>query len=70
MSGGVGGGRIRGHGPLFSPISVRKEKRRRGVLWYAYLRSYRILHKRYVGTSEALTVARLEEIARVLNEID
>ena len=61
---------IRGHGPTFAPISLRKEKRRRGGLWYAYRRSYRVLHKRYVGRSEALTRDRLEEIARVLNEVD
>ncbi len=61
---------IRGHGPVFAPISLRKEKRRRGFLWYAYRRSYRVLHKRYVGKTEALTCHRLEEIARVLNEVD
>lgn len=61
---------IRGHGPAFAPISLRKEKRRRGCLWYAYRRSYRVLHKRYVGRSEALTRDRLEEIARALNEVD
>lgn len=61
---------IRGYGPPFSPISLRKEKRRRGFLWYAYRRSYRILYKRYVGQSDTLTIARLEEIARLLNEVD
>ena len=50
---------IRGHGPTLAPISLRKEKRRRGCLWYAYRRSYRVLHKRYVGKSEALTRDRL-----------
>jgi hypothetical protein len=61
---------IRGHGPAFAPISLRKEKRRHACLWYAYRRSYRVLHKRYVGKSEALTRDRLEEIARALNEVD
>ena len=61
---------FRGYGPRFTPISLRKEKRRRGSLWYAYRRSYRVLHKRYVGKSEVLTHDRLEEIARVLNEVD
>lgn len=61
---------IRGYGPTLSPISLRKEKRRRGCLWYAYRRSYRVLHKRYVGKSEALTCNRLEEVARMLNEVD
>ena len=61
---------IRGYGPTFAPISLRKEKRRRGFLWYAYRRSYRVLHKRYVGKSETLTRDRLEEVARALNEVD
>ncbi len=51
------------------PISVRKEKRRRGFFWCAYLRTNSRLHKRYVGRSQALTVDRLDEIAAVLNEI-
>ncbi|MCZ7673784.1 MAG: hypothetical protein M5U34_45040 [Chloroflexi bacterium] len=51
------------------PISVRKEKRRRGYLWYAYLRSHGCLHKRYVGKSVALTVEKLDEIALTLNQI-
>jgi hypothetical protein len=61
---------LRGHGPLLAPISLRQEKRRRGCLWYAYRRSYRILHKRYVGKSEVLTSDKLEEMARLLNEVD
>ncbi len=61
---------IRGYGPVFAPISLRKEKRRRGFLWYAYRRSYRVLHKRYVGKTESLTRDRLEEVARTLNEVD
>jgi LuxR family transcriptional regulator, maltose regulon positive regulatory protein len=51
------------------PISVRKEKRRRGYIWYAYIRTYGLLHKRYVGKSESLTADRLDEIAAHLNEI-
>ena len=50
-----------------SPISVRKEKRRRGYLWYAYRRSNGQLYKRYVGKSEALTLAKLDEVANYLN---
>ena len=50
------------------PISLRKEKRRQTSLWYAYLRSHGCLHKRYVGKSIALTEARLDEIATVLNQ--
>lgn len=51
------------------PISVRKEKRRRGSLWYAYLRTHGRLHKRYVGNSSALTTAKLDEITIILNQI-
>ena len=54
---------VRGYGPLVSPISLRKEKRRQGALWYAYRRNHGLLHKRYVGKSEALTSARLDEVA-------
>jgi len=60
----------RGHGPLFAPVSFRKERRRQGWLWYAYRRAYRVLHKRYVGKSDGLTAAKLEEIAVWLNEIE
>ena len=52
-----------------APISVRKEKRRRGYLWYAYRRIGGKLYKRYVGRSADLTLPRLETIAAVLNEI-
>jgi LuxR family maltose regulon positive regulatory protein len=58
-----------GSGPLFAPISLRKEPRRQGWFWYAYLRSHGLLHKRYVGKSERLTIARLEEMATILNEL-
>lgn len=51
------------------PISIRKEKRRQGHLWYAYLRTNGRLHKRYLGKSTALTTTRLDEIALVLNQI-
>jgi hypothetical protein len=51
------------------PISVRKEKRRRGYLWYAYIRTHGHLNKRYVGTTTALTQSRLDEVATLLNEI-
>ena len=48
---------------------LRKEPRRQGWFWYAYLRSHGLLHKRYVGKSERLTIARLEEMATILNEL-
>ncbi len=51
------------------PISVRKEKRRNGFFWCAYLRTNGQLYKRYVGRSQALTTDRLDEIAAVLNHL-
>ncbi len=59
----------RGHGPLFAPISLRKERRRRGGLWYANRRAHGILYKRYVGKSAALTPEKLEEMAVLLNDL-
>ncbi len=58
-----------GNGPLFTPVSLRKERRRRGWLWYGYRRVYGVLHKRYVGRSVDLTMVRLEKTAVLLNEI-
>lgn len=61
----------RGHGhysPL-APISLRKERRRQGWLWYAHRRVHGVLHKRYVGRSVDLTVTRLEVTAVLLNEV-
>ena len=51
------------------PISVRKERRRRQFLWYAYRRVHGQLHKRYFGGSHTLTEDRLDAIVTVLNEI-
>jgi hypothetical protein len=48
-------------------ISLRKEPRRRGFFWYAYLRKGGQLLKRYVGRSAALTAARLDAVAIDLN---
>ncbi len=50
------------------PISLRKEKRLRGYLWYANLRVHGILYKRYVGRSSDLTIERLDLIASDLNQ--
>lgn len=58
-----------GHGPLFRPISLRKEQRRQVELWYAYRWVHGVLHKRYVGKSAGLRLARLEETAVWLNEV-
>jgi len=60
---------IRHYGPLLAPISLRKEKRRRRFLWYAYKRAYGRLHKRYVGLSAALTTTKLDQVALWLNQL-
>lgn len=60
---------FRGFGPLYAPVSFRKERRRQSWYWYAYRRVYGILHKRHVGKSATLTIARLEEIVTLLNEV-
>lgn len=60
---------FRGHGPLYAPVSFRKERRRQSWHWYAYRRVHGVLYKRYVGKSIALTVARLEETVTSLNQI-
>lgn len=57
----------RGFTRPLQPISLRKERRRRGFLWYAYLRKGGQLLKRYAGRSQALTIAHLDEIALDLN---
>ncbi len=50
------------------PISLRKEKRRRGHLWYANLSVHGIVYKRYVGRSSDLTLERLDLVALDLNQ--
>ncbi len=60
---------FRGHGPLYAPVSFRKERRRQVGLWYAYRRAHGVLYKRYVGKSAGLTAARLAETAVLLNEV-
>jgi len=56
-------------------FTARKELRKRdkdsqggSAYWYAYQRAYRKLHKRYLGTTEKLTLALLEETAQTLHE--
>lgn len=51
------------------PISVRKEKRRQGMLWYAYIRTSGQLYKRCVGKTAVLTQNKLDEMSACLNEI-
>jgi len=59
----------RGHTRALFPISVRKEKRRQGYLWYAYRRAHGLLHKRYVGNTTTLTRERLDEVAAWLDTV-
>ena len=47
---------------------LRQETKQRGDgYWYAYQRSGKKLRKKYVGKAAAVTLARLEEVARFLN---
>src|SRR5215469_7537852 len=49
-------------------ISVLKEARRGGIgYWYAYRTHNRHTRKRYLGGTAQVTLARLEEVAKVLN---
>lgn len=59
---------FRGYGPLLAPISLRKEQRRHGMFWYAYRRADGQLYKRYVGRSDQLTLAKLDEVAAILHD--
>jgi hypothetical protein len=40
-------------------LTLRKEKRRNGWYWYAYLKVDRKLHNAYLGRSQALTEEKL-----------
>jgi hypothetical protein len=52
-------------------MTVRKEQRQRGTAyWSVYRRQGQRLRKLYVGSSAALTKARLEEIAAQLRPRD
>ena len=47
-------------------FTLRKEKRRRQFFWYAYIRRDRKLHNAYVGKTETLTAARLQQVCSML----
>jgi hypothetical protein len=49
-------------------LTVRKEKRRHGDYWYAYLKNDSKLHNAYVGRSAALTSERLAQVMQKLLE--
>jgi hypothetical protein len=57
----------RSQGYIDGFMTVRKERRQRGTAyWTVYRRQGQHLRKAYVGTSSALTQARLEQIAEQL----
>ena len=47
-------------------MTLRKEKRRHSVYWYAYLKKERKLHNAYAGRSAALTPERLAALLEQL----
>src|SRR2546430_10434067 len=54
------------HGQAGS-YTARQERKARGErYWYAYRRTGQKLRKKYLGKTDELTVAHLEQIARVL----
>lgn len=46
--------------------TLRHERRKNGLFWYAYRRVHGKLHKRYVGLSDQITIEKLVEIGRKL----
>ncbi len=55
------------HSPTtYTRVTLRKEKRRHQFYWYAYLKRDLKLHNIYVGKTETLTVARLQQVADTL----
>ena len=49
-------------------FTARCEHKRRGDYWYAYLKAHQQIYKRYLGTTEKLTLASLEQTASDLHE--
>jgi len=49
-------------------ITLRKEKRRHGFYWYAYLKNDRKLHNAYVGRTPDITSQRLQQVFSRLME--
>jgi hypothetical protein len=51
-------------------LTIRKEKRRHGFYWYAYLKNDRKLHNAYVGRTLDLTMHRLQLVfARLMEKV-
>ena len=50
-------------------FTARQERKQRGqTYWYAYLKARKVRHKRYLGPTRNLTLAKLEETADLLHE--
>jgi hypothetical protein len=50
-------------------FSARQERKQRGAsYWYAYRKANQVRIKRYLGTTDKLTLAKLEETANALHE--
>lgn len=47
-------------------MTLRREIRSGSGYWYAYRRAHGVLHKRYVGSDNAVTQKRLLDVARRL----
>jgi hypothetical protein len=56
--------------PTYYSLTLRQEKRRRRLYWYAYLKSGCLLgaklHNSYVGVSATLTAEKLDTVAKHL----
>jgi len=51
-------------------FTARQEKKQRGEpYWYGYRKVAGRQHKRYLGTTDKLTLAHLEEVAHALHEV-
>jgi hypothetical protein len=53
----------------YGHFMARQERKQRGdVYWYAYLKAHNHRHKRYLGRTDKLTLAYLEQTAQALHE--
>jgi hypothetical protein len=49
-------------------FTARQERKQRGeTYWYAYLKAHQQLHKQYLGNTERITIASLEQTAAALH---
>ena len=50
-------------------FTARQERKQRGdAYWYAYRKAHQLRFKRYLGATDTLTLAKLEQTASVLHE--